>query len=340
MKSRMKSIEAYYNSNTRSQDFRVVDREMQPLGERDIRVSVKAIAANPVDYKVASTVKDASSEPKVLGWDASGVVTEVGSKVEHYKVGDEVFYSGAVGRPGSNAESEVIDERIVGIKPKSLTHKEAAAIPLTAVTAWEAIFDQLKFPREGGKSVLILGAAGGMGSIAIQLLRTLTQAIVIGTASRFETQRWARELGADFVIDHRKDITAQLKEIGHPEVDYILCFNDTDMYFPKFAEWLKPFGKVTSIVETKDPVNLGPLKSKSITFSWEFMFTRSTYQTPDMDEQGRILNEVSLLIDAKKIRTTLGLDLGEMSVSNIKKAHELLKSGKAIGKIVMGELKA
>jgi zinc-binding alcohol dehydrogenase family protein len=335
----MRFIEAYYNSVTQGQDFRVVDREEQPLGERDIRVSVKAISANPVDYKVAGSIKSASSEPKVLGYDASGVVTEVGAKVRQYRVGDEVYYSGAVQRSGSNAQSQAVDERIVGAKPKSLTHKEAAAIPLTAVTAWEAIFDQLGFPRDSKRSVLILGAAGGVGSIAIQLLRNLTQAVVIGTASRPESQKWAQELGADHVIDHCKDITAQLKEIGHPEVDFILCFNDTDMYFPKFAEWLKPFGKVTSIVENRNPIELGLLKSKSLSFSWEFMFTRSLFQTPDMDEQRLILNEVSKLIDSGKVRTTLGLDLGDMNISNIKKAHELLKSGKAIGKLVMGELK-
>jgi NADPH:quinone reductase-like Zn-dependent oxidoreductase len=244
----------------------VVDREKQPLGERDIRVSVKAISANPVDYKIASTLKDESSEPEVLGWDASGTVIEVGSKVRHYKVGDEVYYAGSIERPGSNTESQIVDELIVGLKPRSLTYKESAALPLTAITAWEAIFDQLHFPREGKKSVLILGAAGGV--------------------------------------------------------------------------WLKPFGKVTSIVENRNPLELGLLKSKSLSFSWEFMFTRSMYQTPDMEEQRLILSEVGKLIDTGKIRTTLGLDLGDMNVSNIRKAHELLKSGKAIGKIVLGELKA
>ena len=330
----MKAIEAYLNATTL--DFRLIDVAPQSLGERDVRVQVRAVSVNPVDYKIASSLK----EPKILGWDASGVITEVGAKVRHYHVGDEVYYAGSVLRDGSNTELQIVDERVVGKKPKSLSFKEAAALPLTAITAWEALFDQLRIGEGERKSILILGAAGGVGSIAIQLLKSLTQSIVIGTASRAESQKWIRELGADHVVDHRADISEQLKKLGHAEVDYVLCLNDTDQYFPKFAEWLKPFGHATSIVETKKPVDLGLLKSKSITFSWEFMFTRTQFQTPDMEEQRLSLNEVSKLVDQKKVRSTLGLDLGDLNVSNLKKAHELLKSGKSIGKIVMGELKA
>ena len=335
----MKSIEAFFNPTTHTQDFRAVARLLEKLGERDLKVAIKAVSANPVDYKVASHLKNEKNEPVVLGWDASGIVTEVGSKVKHYQVGDEVYYAGSIEKNGSNAQFQIVDERIVGKKPKSLDFKEAAAIPLTAITAWESIFDHLGFHAEDKRSILILGAAGGVGSIAIQLLKARTQATVIGTASRTESKRWVRELGADHVIDHRTDLTPQLRNIGYAEVDSILCLNNTDGYFQKFADWLKPFGRVVSIVETEKPVDLGLLKSKSLTFSWEFMFTRSSHQTPDMDNQRLLLNEVSKLLDTKKVQTTLGLDLGELNPANLKKAHEILKSGKAIGKIVLGEMK-
>jgi NADPH:quinone reductase len=334
----MKSIELFFNDQTKTQDFRVIDSKEMELKEHDIRVAVKAISVNPVDYKIASTIKTAHDAPRVLGWDASGVVIEVGSAVTSYKKGDEVYYAGDISRAGTNSETQLVDERIVGRKPQTLSFKEAAALPLTTITAWEAIFDQLRVDKKEKKSILILNATGGVGSIAVQLLKQLTGLTVIGTASRAASEQWIRDLGVDYVVNHNQDISLQLQEIGHPEVDYILCFSDTDGYFDYFPQWAKPFGRITSIVETTKPVNLGMLKSKSLSFSWEFMFARSLYQTSDMIVQQKLLNELSMMIDAGNIKTSLALDLGEMSPDNLRKAHELLRTGKMIGKIVMGSL--
>ncbi len=245
---------------------------------RDLLVKIEAIAVNPVDTKVRAPKPQVEPAPRVLGWDAAGTVAAVGPEVTLFKLGDPVYYAGSITRPGTNAEYHLVDERIVGHKPASLDFANAAALPLTAITAWEALFDRLGVSPKGehaGRSVLIIGGAGGVGSIGIQLAKVLAGLTVIATASRPESQEWCRRLGADHTVDHRGDLPAQLKALGFAGVDYILCFNDTDGHFPAMAELIAPQGKICTIVENARPLPVERLKSKSATFVWEFMFTRA-----------------------------------------------------------------
>jgi zinc-binding alcohol dehydrogenase family protein len=255
-----------------------------------------------------------------------------------FKIGDPVFYAGSITRPGANSEYHLVDERIVGRKPASLDFSQAAALPLTAITAWEALFDRLGVSPQGaheGRSVLIVGGAGGVGSIGIQLAKQLARLKVIATASRPASAKWATELGADHIIDHFGDMPAQLKAIGFEQVDYVLIFNDTDKHFPAAAAVIKPQGGICTIVENDKPVAVELLKTKSAAFHWEFMFTRSMFGTPDMIEQHKLLTEVGRLVDAGTLRTTVGQDLGKINAQNVRRAHQLLEEGRAIGKLVL-----
>lgn len=307
-------------------------------GERDLLVKISAVSVNPVDFKIRqNSAKDTVLEtPKIIGWDAVGIVEEVGKKVRLFKAGDEVFYAGALNRQGSNAEYQVIDERIVGKKPTSLTIAEAAVMPLTGVTAWEILFDRIKInpEKDKSKSILIIGGAGGVGSIAIQLAKKIAGLTVIATASRPETIEWCQQQGADFVVDH-KDLVTSVREAGFEYVDFILDFVDTNAYWDTMVELIKPQGHIASITGSSDPVALNKLKNKSASFSWELMYTRSMFETDDMQEQHNILNKIADLLDNGTLKSTLKETLTGLTADNFKKAHQLLESGKTIGKIAI-----
>jgi NADPH2:quinone reductase len=308
-----------------------------PAG-RDLLVEVKAIAVNPVDYKSRAPRPQVETAAKILGWDAAGVVKAVGPDATLFRPGDAVYYAGSRTRPGCDSELHLVDERIAGRKPRSLGFAEAAALPLTTLTAWEALFDRLGISRTGadaGRAVLIIGGAGGVGSIAIQLAKRLARLTVVATASRPESAKWVRGLGADEVIDHTQDLAAQLGALGRPDVDYILCLNSTDHHFPAFAPVIKPQGKICAIVSTQKPVDLAPLMAKSVTFAWELMFTRPMFQTADMRAQHDLLDEAAGLIEAGVLATTVTTRLGAINAANLRRAHALLEGGHVIGKIVL-----
>ncbi|MDQ0639444.1 NADPH2:quinone reductase [Pedobacter sp. W3I1] len=309
----------------------------QPSG-RDILVKINAISVNPVDYKIRqNSAKDTILEtPKVIGWDATGTVEAVGEAVTFFKPGDAVYYAGDLTRSGSNAEYQLIDERIVGLKPGKLSHAEAAAMPLTALTAWESLYDRIRISdqKDKGKSILIIGGAGGVGSIAIQLAKKISGLKVITTASRTETKEWCLSMGADLVVDH-KNLVEEIRAAGYQEVDFILDFVDLNAYWDAIAELIKPQGHIVSITGSANPIALNKLKNKSVTFSWEFMYTRSMYQTDDMEEQHHILNKLAELFDNGTLKTTLNTTLNGFTADNLKEAHRLLESGKTIGKVVI-----
>lgn len=308
----------------------------QPTG-RDLLVKIKAISINPVDFKIRqNSAKDTVlPTPKVIGWDAVGIVEAVGDAVSLFKKGDAVFYAGDLTRSGCNAEYQLVDERIVGHKPTTLTDAEAAAMPLTALTAWESFFDRIRLQeKDKGKSVLIIGGAGGVGSIAIQLAKKVAGLQVIATASRPETVDWCKAQGADVVVNHQNLMEA-VRQAGHKEVDYILDLVDTSAYWEAMAELIKPQGHIVSITAANTPVALNKIKNKSVTFSWELMYTRSMYQTSDMQEQHSILNQVAALLDNGTLTNTLNKTLEGFTVDNLKEAHRLQESGKAIGKTVV-----
>ncbi len=309
-------------------------KKPSPVGY-DLLVKIAAISVNPVDYKIRqNTAKDTIlDEPKIIGWDASGTVTAVGDKTSKFKIGDQVYYAGDLTRSGSNAEYQLIDERIVGKKPTSLTHSQAAVMPLTTLTAWESLFDRIKIDpeKDKGKTVLILAGAGGVGSITIQLAKKLAGLTVIATASRPESAAWCTSLGADFVVNHH-DLKAELAKIGHAEVNYILDFVDLKGYWELAAEIIKPQGHIVSITGSTAPLDLNVLKNKSVTFSYEFMYTRSMFTTEDIEKQHQILNQVADMIDEGILKTTLTTTLLGFTVENLKEAHKLQESGKTIGK--------
>jgi NADPH2:quinone reductase len=305
---------------------------------RELLVEVKAISVNPVDYKIRARPDPSSPQPRILGWDASGIVREAGSGVQLFKPGDEVYYAGSINKPGANSEYHVVDERIVGHKPRKLGFAAAAALPLTTLTAWEGLFDRLGISSTGadrGKSVLLIGGAGGVGSIAIQLAQQLAGLQVIATASRPESAKWVKELGADLVIDHTGDLAAQMKAAGVPEADYIFCLTDATPYFPRFAPVVRPQGKLCLIVSMTEPVQLTSLMQKNVSIHWEFMFTRSLFQTPDMQRQHEILEAAARLIDDGTLRTTLAESLGPINAANLRRAHQMLERGRTIGKLVL-----
>lgn len=334
----MKAV-AYRTSLPSSDPHSLIDVELpEPRPEaRDLLVQVEAISVNPVDTKIRQRV-DPQGADKVLGWDVAGTVVAVGSEVSLFKPGDQVFYAGAIDRPGGNAQWQVVDERIVGRKPGTLDFAAAAALPLTAVTAWELLFDRLGVPRDGTRpagTVLIIGAAGGVGSIAVQLARKLTGATVIGTASRAESREWVLGLGAHHVVDHRGDLVSQIKAIAPQGVDYVLSLTHTEQHFAAIVEVLKPQGKLGLIDDPSTPLDVTRLKQKSISLHWEFMYTRSLFHTPDMQAQHRILNEIADLVDAGALRSTISENLGTINAANLRKAHAQLESHGTMGKVVL-----
>lgn len=309
---------------------------------RDLLIKVQAIAVNPVDYKIRMRVAGGEGNPKVLGWDAVGEVVATGEKVTHFKPGDQVYYAGELNRQGSNAEYQLVDERIVGIKPKSLTSAEAAALPLTSITAWELLFEHLAIEQQSpesseksGEVILVVGAAGGVGSILVQLAKAITGATIIATASRESSAAWVKKLGADHVIDHSKPLAEQIKTIGIDNVTHVASLNSTDFYFESYIGILAPFGKIAMIDDPEKPLDVMKMKPKSISLHIEFMFARSMFNAKDMGEQGRLLTKVADLIDQGYIQTTVGKNLGEINTENLKKAHAELESGTAVGKIVL-----
>ncbi len=302
----------------------------------DIVVEVKAVSVNPVDTKVRSRSAPAEGQAKVIGFDAAGVVREVGPLAQvHFKPGDEVFYSGAINRPGTNAERHAVDGRIVGHKPKSLDWPEAAALPLTSITAWEMLFDRLDVARPvpgAGNAILIIGGAGGVGSIAIQLARQLTGLTVIATASRPETVAWCKEMGAHHVVDHRKPLAPQVAALGLGAPGFVFCTSNAQPYAQDIATLIAAQGRLGLIA---DGLDMTPFKSKSISIHWEFMFTRAVEKTADIAEQGKLLNEVARLVDEGTLRTTLTKRIGKINAPNLIAAHKLLEEGGMIGKLAL-----
>lgn len=307
---------------------------MPTPGPRDLLVEVRAVSVNPVDTKVRAGTF--TKEPKILGWDATGIVREVGSEVTLFQPGDEVFYAGAIARTGSYSEFHLVDERIVGHKPRSFSAADAAALPLTSITAWELLFDRLGVVEGSGegKCLLITGAAGGVGSMLVQLARQLTRLTVIGTASRQETADWVRQLGAHHVIDHSQPLLAQLQALGVPEIDYVASLTHTEQHFAQLIDVLKPQGRL-GVIDDPESLDVMPLKRKSLSLHWELMFTRSLYETPDMINQHHLLNRVSALIEQGVLQTTVGEHFGAINAANMRRAHALVESGKARGKIVL-----
>ncbi|MBB1426655.1 zinc-binding alcohol dehydrogenase family protein [Shewanella sp. SG44-2] len=314
----------------------------QPIATgRDLLIKVSAIAVNPADYKVRLNMPPADGEVKVIGWDAVGEVIATGDKASQFKPGDVVYYAGDITRTGSNAEYQLVDERLVGMKPKSLSNAEAAALPLTAITAWELLFEHLSIKQQSpgaveksNEVILVVGAAGGVGSIFVQLAKAITGATIIGTASRASSSEWVKKLGADYVVDHTKPLVAQIAALNIGPVTHVASLNSTDSYFDSYTELLAPLGKIAMI---DDPVALDvtKLKLKSLSLHWEFMFARSMFNAVDMDEQGRLLNRVADLVDQGFIQTTLGQHMGAINAANLRAAHEALEAGRAIGKIVL-----
>jgi NADPH2:quinone reductase len=313
---------------------------------RDLLVKVNAISVNPVDIKIRLSSAADNNQHKILGWDAVGEVVAIGDGVQNFKPGDQVYYAGDLTRSGSNAEFQLVDERIVGNKPKSLSNSEAAALPLTAITAWELLFSRLDFiptlpdaantaEKQAPRQILIIGAAGGVGSILTQLASTLTDATIIGTASRPESERWVKALGADHVINHHLPLAAQLNDLGLANVSHVISLNHTSDHFEQIVEVLAPQGKLALIDDPQNGLDIMQLKRKSISLHWEFMFTRSMFQTQDMHKQHELLNQLSELIDRGLIKTTLGEHYGIINAENLKHAHAHIESNQAIGKIVL-----
>ena len=316
-------------------DFlRDIDIDKPVASGHDLLVQVNAISVNPVDTKVRAGFD--ADEPRILGWDAVGVVTEVGDAVTLFAPGDTVWYAGALTRPGSNAEYQLVDERIVAHKPTSLDDASAAALPLTAITAWEMLFDRLGVTENGneGDVLLIVGAAGGVGSILTQLARKLTKMTVIGTASRPESQQWVRDRGAHHVIDHSKPLGEELARIGIKQVTHVASLTNTSDHYQQLIDALIPQGKL-ALIDDPDSLDARPLKAKSISLHWEFMFTRSMFETTDMIEQHHLLTRVASLIDSGVIKTTLGEHGGAINAENLRKAHKLIETQRAVGKIVL-----
>jgi NADPH2:quinone reductase len=308
------------------------------IGEHDLLVRVEAVSVNPVDTKVRSPKPQVESQPRVLGYDAAGVVEAVGPSVKEFKPGDEVYYAGDITRAGSNAQYQAVDARLVAHRPRKLSAAESAALPLTAITAWELLFQRMPYESEQGgkeKTLLIIAGAGGVGSIAIQLARR-AGFIVIATASRPETQAWCRAMGAQHVIDHRQPLAPQLSALGFSQIDAALNLAETSRYWDVLGELLAPEGHVGLIVEPSTPLNIGdPYKAKCIGIHWEMMFARPRFKTPDMGEQGRILARVASLIDSGELRSIQRESLSPINAENMREAHRRLESGTTIGKLVV-----
>ncbi|WP_186128055.1 zinc-binding alcohol dehydrogenase family protein [Burkholderia gladioli] len=334
----MKAIGYYRNLPINDPDSLVdLDLPEPTPGEHDLLIEVRAVSVNPVDVKVRIGMAPEAGQPKVIGWDAAGVVRAVGNKVSLFRPGDRVWYAGSLLRAGTNSELHVVDERIVGRMPQSLDFAAAAALPLTTITAWELLFDRLGV-REGNEdaagSLLVIGAAGGVGSILVQLAARLTGLTVIGTASRPETRRWVESLGAHHVIDHSKPLSQELERIGFDGVDCIASLNQTDHHFDQIVESINPQGKL-ALIDDPELFDVRKLKSKSVSLHWEFMYTRSMCATRDQIRQHELLNRVSDLIDAGVLRTTVNETFGTINAANLRRAHQLIETNKALGKIVL-----
>lgn len=307
-------------------------------GPRDLCVAVKAVSVNPVDTKVRMRAAPGAGEPDmVLGYDAAGVVEAIGPDATLFKVGDEVFYAGSVVRPGTNSEFHLVDERIVGHKPKSLSFAQAAALPLTGITAWEMLFERLAVARStapDGRALLVMGGAGGVGSMMIQIARKLTGLTIVATASRPETRDWCLKLGAHHVIDHSKPLAEQIKALGNLNVALAASINGTNQHLPAIIDLIAPQGKI-ALIEVPKTVDAAPVMRKAVSLHWESMFTRSMFGTPDMIEQHKLLNEISAMIDRGQIITTAAMELSPINAANLKKAHAQVESGTTIGKVVL-----
>ncbi|MYM31695.1 zinc-binding alcohol dehydrogenase family protein [Duganella sp. CY15W] len=305
---------------------------------RDLLVEVRAISVNPVDTKIRRNVAPTEGQAKVIGWDAAGVVKAVGPDVTLFQPGDEVWYAGDLTRAGTNSELHLVDERIVGHKPKNIDFAQAAALPLTTITAWELLFDRLEVSRDAGatqgKSLLVIGAAGGVGSILVQLARQLTGLTIIGTASRPETGEWIKQLGAHHVIDHSKPLNEEITRLGLPPVTYVASLNQTDHHWAAISELVAPQGKI-ALIDDPAALDVRTLKRKSVSLHWEFMYTRSMFQTADMQEQHKLLNDVAKLVETGAVKTTLAERYGKINAENLKRAHALIESNRAKGKIVL-----
>ena len=334
----MKAV-GYQHSLPIQDEASLIDVELprpSPSG-RDLLVRVLAISANPVDAKMRLRSEPQNSSPRVLGWDASGIVEAVGPEVTLFNCGDAVFYAGAIDRQGTNAEFHLVDERLVGPKPRSLSHAESAAVPLTAITAWETLFDRLNVRRPvpgAGNAILIIGGAGGVGSMAIQLVRQLTDLVVIATASRDETSAWVKGLGAHHVVDHRRPLAAQVSALGIGAPAFVLSTTQTDKHFDEIVELIAPQGRF-ALIDDPDLIDARKLKRKSVSLHWELMFTRSIFKTADMAKQHELLASVSALLDEGRVKTTLAENFGKINAANLKRAHALLETGTAKGKIVL-----
>lgn len=302
----------------------------------EIVVKINAVSINPVDTKVRISAASniVLEEPKVLGYDAVGIVESIGENVKNFKINDRVFYAGDVTKDGSNAQFQVIDSRIVALTPTSLKDDESAVLPLTSLTGWEALFDRMNINKNENKTILIIGGAGGVGSITTQIAKAVTNLTVIATASRQDTIDWCKSMGADYVVNHR-DLVNSVKQAGFETIDYIFNVADTSSHWDSMVELIAPQGKICSIVDTNGNIDINKLKPKSVTFIWEFMFTRAMFNTSDIEKQHEILTNIATLVDEGKIKTTLDKTIKGFSVENFKEAHTLSESGKAIGKIAI-----
>jgi zinc-binding alcohol dehydrogenase family protein len=305
-------------------------------GARDLLVRVHAVSVNPVDTKVRKRAQPEAGEAKVLGWDAVGTVEAIGAAVSRFQPGDRVYYAGSITRPGTNSELHVVDERIAAIAPASLDDAQAAALPLTTITAYELLFDRLRVPKNGGagQTLLVIGGAGGVGSILIQLARQLTQLRIVATASRAETRAWCLALGAHAVIDHSKPLAGELQAAGIGQVDMVASLTQTGQHYAQIVESLKPQGQF-AVIDDMPVLDAMPLKGKAISLHWESMFTRSMFETPDVARQCELLAEVAALVDAGRIRSTANQSFGTINAANLRRAHALIESGKAQGKVVL-----
>jgi zinc-binding alcohol dehydrogenase family protein len=314
-----------------------LELEIPEPGPRDLRVKVAAVSVNPVDTKVRKSRAPQGGTAEVLGWDAVGIVDAVGAEVSRFAKGDRVYYAGVINRPGSNAEYHLVDERIVGRAPASSSDAEAAALPLTSITAWEMLFERLGVKEGQGQwqHLLVIGGAGGVGSILIQLARQLTELTVVATASRPESQAWCKELGAHHVIDHSQPFAAQLAAAGVAGIEYTAALTQTDQHWKSIIEVAAPQGRISLIDDPATPLDIMPLKRKSLALCWELMFTRPLFQTADMAEQGALLTRVAKLVEAGQLRSTLTEAKSPINAANLRAAHALLESGKARGKLVL-----
>lgn len=327
---------AFANAQAKAQ---LITRPTPHASGYDVLVAVEAVGINPVDLKIKSTLTE-QSERKILGWDATGTIVETGEQCAGFQVGDKVFYAGDVGRDGCYATHQLVDSRIIAKAPKSLAAHQSAALPLTGLTAWECLFDRLRIDatRDQGKTLLIIGAAGGVGSMAIQLAKQLTGLTVVATASRPETRDWCEQLGADVVVNHHGSLVENYRAARLPAADYILCLNDSDHYYPQMAELIAPQGLIAVVVNFQNPVDLNLLKNKSAGLVWEFMFTRPNLKTRDMAQQGYILQRIAEMADLDQLQPISQQHFDQLNGQTLEQAHQIIKEGKTIGKITLGAL--